>query len=192
MENTPLSAAPLEALAAAMGAPAAKKPLRQQQCGPLGLKILRDGTWLYQNSPIGRKELVKLFASVLSRDDEGVHWMTTPAERGTVEVEEVAFVAVELTIERQGQPDQALSVRTNIDQWVMIGPDHPLRVEQDLVTGEPSPYVYVGKGLEAKINRAVFYQLVDLAEAAPPSNKSNEQEWVGVWSQNTFFPLGQV
>ncbi|SIT16100.1 hypothetical protein SAMN05421779_10922 [Insolitispirillum peregrinum] len=160
---------------------------RQQQCGPLGLRILADGTWLYQGSPIGRKELVKLFSTILSRDAEGVYWMTTPVERGTVEVDDAAFVAVELRVEQAGQPGQTLSFRTNVDQWVVAGPQHRLRVDHDLVTGEPSPYLYIDRGLEAKIARTVFYELVELAVPA-----RDEQDWIGVWSEDIFFPLGQI
>lgn len=161
-----------------------------QQCGPLGISILRDGTWLYQGTPIGRKELVKLFSTILSRDAQGVYWMTTPVERGTVEVEDAPFLVVALEVENPSSTQQILKMRTNVDQWVTVGPDHPLRVSEDPETGEPAPYIAVGRGLEAKVNRAIFYDLVDLA--VPQNDKTEQEEWVGVWSLNTFFPLGRT
>ncbi len=52
-----------------------------QECGDIGLKIARDGTWFYQGSPIGRKTLVKLFASVLRREEDGRFYLVTPVEK---------------------------------------------------------------------------------------------------------------
>ena len=85
-----------------------------------------DGTWYYQGTPIGRLPLVKLFASVLRRGRDGRYWLVTPAEQGLIEVEDVPFVAVELACEGSG-PSQQLSLRTNLDEWVAIDEQHPLR-----------------------------------------------------------------
>ncbi len=161
-------------------------------CGDLPFVIKRDGTWLYRGSPIPRKELVCLFASVLKRDAEGGYFLETPAERGRIEVEDVPFVAVELDWTGDGR-EQRLSLRTNVDQVVTIGADHPLRVAHDLLTCEPTPYVLVRGGLgtdriEARVNRSVYYELVALAEP----------RWVGcrrmlgVWSCGQFFALGEL
>lgn len=154
------------------------------------IRIARDGTWFYQGSPIGRQPLVRLFASVLRRDDAGDYWLITPAERGRITVDDAPFVAVELQVE--GAPggegaDQRLRLRTNLDEWVEMGPDHPLRVDTDPASGEPRPYVRVRPGLEARVNRPVFYHLVSLAvpDAADPDR-------LGVWSRGVFFPLGSL
>jgi uncharacterized protein len=162
------------------------------ECGDLPFLIKRDGAWLYRGSPIGRKELVCLFASVLKREADGSYWLETPAERGRIEVEDVPFVAVELDWVGDGR-QQTLSFRTNIDQVVTAGPRHPIRVAHDLLTCEPTPYILVRPGagdhaIEARINRAVYYELVALAVP----------EWVGcrrmlgVWSCGRFFPLGEL
>jgi len=182
--------------------PAELSALRGNECGDLGISIDREGTWYYQGSPIGRRELVKLFASVLWRDDDGVHWMTTPVEHGTVQVEDVAYVAVEMQVEGAGR-DQIIRLRTNIDDWVEVGPDHPLRVVHDPDTGEPSPYVGLWKGLEARLARPIYYDLVALAvdgKGPPPPDEANGSpenraqggEVVGVWSKGTFFILGTI
>ena len=161
-------------------------------CGDLPFLIRRDGTWLYRGSTIPRKELVCLFASVLKRDTDGSFYLETPAERGRIDVEDAPFVAVELNWVGEGR-QQVLSFRTNVDQVVTAGPDHPIRVAHDVLTCEPTPYILVRKGagsqdIEARINRAVYYELVALGV----------REWVGcrrmlgVWSCGKFFPLGEL
>lgn len=164
------------------------RPRREPvDCGDLPFLIRRDGTWLYRGSPIGRKELVCLFASVLKREGNGTYWLETPAERGRIEVEDVPFVAVELDWSGDAR-QQMLSFRTNVDQVVTAGPEHPIRVAHDLLTCEPTPYLLVRPGIEARINRAVYYELVALGVP----------EWVGcrrmlgVWSSGKFFPLGEL
>ncbi len=162
------------------------------ECGDLPFLIKRDGTWLYRGSPIGRKELVCLFASVLQREPDGSYWLQTPAERGRIEVEDAPFVAVELDWSGDGR-DQCLSFRTNVDQVVTAGPDHPIRVAHDILTCEPTPYLAVrpGKGVaavEARIGRAVYYELVALAVPETVSGRM----MLGVWSCRKFFPLGEL
>lgn len=160
------------------------------ECGDLPFVIRRDGTWLYRGSSIERKELVCLFASVLRRDADGEWWLQTPAERGRIEVEDAPFVAVELDWAGDGR-QQTLSFRTNIDQVVTAGPDHPLRVSHDLLTCEPTPYILLrngdgAHGIEARVNRAVYYELVALAVP----EYVGAHLMLGVWSSGLFFPLG--
>jgi len=161
-------------------------------CGDLPFLIRRDGTWLYRGSPINRKELVCLFASVLKRETDGSFFLETPAERGRIEVEDAPFIAVELDWVGDGR-HQALSFRTNVDQVVTAGPDHPIRVAHDLLTCEPTPYILVRggageHGIEARINRAVYYELVALAVPEFVGCR----RMLGVWSRGRFFPLGEL
>ena len=132
----------------------------------LHMRIGFDGTWYYHNSPIRRLPLVKLFATVLQRDDAGEYWLITPVEKGRIEVEDVPFVAVEMTVEGEGR-DRSVTLRTNIDENVVVGTGHPLRFDRDPATGEPRPYVHVRRGLEARLSRPVYYELVDLGEETP-------------------------
>lgn len=150
----------------------------QPKCGDFGLKIHRDGSWSYYGSPIGRKPLVKLFASVLRRVGEE-YWLVTPAEQGRIEVEDAPFTAI--ACERQGD---ALVFTTNLDEVVTAGDLHPLRIAEDPETGEPRPYILVREGLEALIVRAVFYDLVAWAE--------ERNGLLGISSDGVFFPLGAV
>ena len=155
-------------------------------CGDLHMRIARDGTWFYHGSPIARKPLVKLFASVLRREADGSYWLVTPVERGCVEVEDVPFTAVELAVRGSGQ-SQCLRFRTNLDEWVEAGPERPIRVMPGDERSGPRPYVLVRDGLEALILRPIFYELVAMAV----SRTADTQEW-GVWSQGTFFPLAEA
>jgi uncharacterized protein len=162
------------------------------ECGDLPFLIKRDGTWLYRGSPINRKELVCLFSSVLRREQDGSWWLQTPAERGRIEVEDAPFVAVELEWSGQGR-DQVLSFRTNVDQVVTAGADHPIRVAHDILTCEPTPYILVRPGaghlaVEARINRATYYELVALAEP----RWIGARKVLGVWSEGQFFSLGDM
>lgn len=159
---------------------------RQQFCGDIDMRIGRDGTWFYHGSPIGRKPLVKLFASVLQRDGDGDYWLVTPAERGRIKVDEVPFVAVEVNASGSGR-SQTLTFRTNVDDEVVADADHPIRVAHDADSGEPRPYILVRDGLEARLLRPVFYELVGLAEV----RRLGDLEVHGVWSREQFFPLGR-
>lgn len=151
-------------------------------CGHFDMRITRDGTWHYRGSPIHRKPLVTLFSSVLKRDTDGQFWLETPVERGRIDVDDAPFIAVEMDAGGSGR-DQELIFRTNIDETVTAGPDHPIRVAFDESTGEPSPYVLVRDRLEALMTRSVFYALAELAEEHP------ETGLPGVWSGGVFFPL---
>jgi hypothetical protein len=161
----------------------AKRPVVDH--GDLDMKIARDGTWFYRGSPIGRQRLVKLFASVLRREDDGSYWLVTPVERGRVAVEDAPFVAVEVNTEGS-RSARRLTFRTNLDEIVAAGPEHPLRIDTS-AKGEPEPYLLVRPGLEAKLNRPVFYELVDLADAERGDSSGGP---FGLWSDGVFFDLG--
>ena len=154
-------------------------------CGDLDMRIARDGAWYYRGSPIGRLPLVKLFASVLRREADGSYWLVTPAERGRIKVDDVPFLAVELTVAGEGR-DQQLIFRTNVDDIVTAGPDHPLRVAT-AADGQPAPYILVRGGLEAKLARPVFYELVELGAEEEVAAGAVQ---FGVWSNGAFFWLG--
>jgi len=150
------------------------------------MRIARDGTWFYRGSPIGRKPLVKLFSTVLRREN-GEYWLVTPVERGRILVDDAPFVAVEVETEGESS-DRRLVFRTNVDDRVTADREHPIRVDHDPASGGPVPYVTVRNGLEARILRSVYYHLVELGDLL--EIKGTEQ--FGVWSAGEFFPLGPV
>lgn len=148
-------------------------------CGDLDIRIARDGTWFYLGTPIGRFELVKLFSSILKKED-GKFYLVTPVEKVGITVDDAPFVAVDFTrSERDGR--QILTFETHVGDKTVAGPDNPIRVERDAETGEPSPYVHVRAGLEALIDRKSFYRLVELGD--------HHDGWFGLWSGGEFFPI---
>lgn len=151
-------------------------------CGDIDIRIARDGTWFHQGSPIGRKELVRLFSTILRKDGED-YVLVTPAEKMRITVEDAPFQAVLMEAQGEGAA-QMLTFTTNVGDVTVAGAENPIRVETDPKTGEPAPYVHVRRGLEAKIARAVFYPLVDLAVVRGGT--------LGVWSGGSFFAIGRA
>ena len=152
-------------------------------CGDIGLEILRDGTWLYQRSPIGRKPLVQLFARVLRKDDDGRTYLVTPAEKVDVRVVDAPFLAVEMEV-RDAGAGQSLAFRTNVDDIVVCDASHPLRFASESGSGGLKPYLRVRGRLDALVTRALYQDLVGLAV---PGVGNPDQ--IGVWSGGVFFPL---
>ena len=153
-------------------------------CGDIDMRIARDGTWYYLGTPIGRKPMVKLFSTIIRRDGDQ-YFLITPVEKVGIKVDDAPFVAVTLEVEGQGE-NQVLRFTTHVDEQVVAGAEHPLRVVIDPQTQEPAPYILVRHNLEALIHRNVFYQLVELAQ----TRTLEGQNWLGVWSGGTFFPIG--
>ena len=151
-----------------------------------GMRITRDGTWHYLGTPIKRLPLVKLFSTVLRREDNR-YWLVTPVERGLIDVDDAPFVAVEVTVEGEGQATR-LTFRTNLDEEILAGPEHPIRVEIDPATEEPAPYIHVRDNLEALIARPVFYELAELAEEV----EDGQEIELRIWSNGTVFSLGMA
>ena len=147
-------------------------------CGDSDMRIAADGTWFHGGTPIGRPALVKLFSTVLRREPDGSHVLVTPYEKLSIAVEDAAFLAVECTSDGAGR-DRTLSFRLLTDDIVIAGPENPMRVKT-AADGTPRPYLAVRGGMEALINRPVFYQLADWALAenglAP-----------GLWSKGRYF-----
>jgi uncharacterized protein len=150
-------------------------------CGDIGMAIAADGTWFYQGSPIGRKPLVRLFSRVLKRDLDGRHFLVTPVEKVDVAVADAPFLAVELEVSGSGER-QELIFRTNVDDVVRCGPDHPMRFEPEAGSGGLKPYLLVRGRLEALVTRALYYDLVEMAV-------EDEGGHLGLWSGGAFFPL---
>lgn len=158
-------------------------------CGDIDMKIDADGTWFYQKTPIGRPALVKLFASVLKREGDK-YFLVTPVEKVGLIVVDAPFLAVEMRAEQdaQGQGDQMLAFRTNVDEWIAAGPGHALRFEPEPATGGLKPYLHVRRDLWAKVTRALFYDLVELGEEREVAGK----QVFGVASGGEFFVMADA
>jgi uncharacterized protein len=152
-------------------------------CGDIDMRIAADGTWFYQGTPIGRPALVRLFASILKREGEQ-YFLVTPVEKCGIVVEDAPFMAVEMQA-GEGGAGRELRFRTNVNDWVACGPEHPLRFEPEAATGGLKPYVRVRSGLWAKVTRAVWYDLVELGE----EREIGGTEMFGVASGGEFYAM---
>ncbi|MEL7256242.1 MAG: DUF1285 domain-containing protein [Pseudomonadota bacterium] len=148
-------------------------------CGDLDMRIARDGTWFYLGSPITRPGLVRLFSTILRRED-GKYFLVTPVEKVGITVDDAPFVAVDFEVAGADE-GQVLVFETNVGDKVLAGADTPIRCEIEPVTGEPSPYVHVRAGLEALIDRKSFYRLVEIG--------AHHNGAFGLWSDGSFFPI---
>ena len=137
------------------------------------MRIAGDGRWYHDGGEITRPAMVRAFASLLMCDADGAHWLVTPSARFSIEVEDAAFVAVDVR-----QVDDWLTFRLNTDDLVVAGPDHPLRAAGDPET--PALYLAVRHGTEARLNRSTYLQLVDIAMINGD---------LSVSSQGAVFPL---
>lgn len=148
-------------------------------CGEIDIVIRKDGVWFHEGTPIGREALVRLFSTVLRKDPDGFH-LVTPVEKMKITVEDAPFIATR--VDRDGE---ALRFLTNVGDEVEAGPENAIRVEMG-EDGEPRPYLHVRRGLEALINRPVFYELVEMAQARDTADGPT----LGVSSNGAWFPVG--
>jgi hypothetical protein len=152
-------------------------------CGDLDMRIAGDGTWFYLGTPIGRPALVKLFASVLKREDEK-YFLVTPVEKCGIRVDDAPFLAVEMKVE-EGPAGRALHFRSNVEDWVACGPGHALRFEPEPNSGGLKPYLHVRRDLWAKVTRTLFFDLVELGE----EREVDGRRMFGVASGDEFFVM---
>jgi hypothetical protein len=183
----------LIAASARHGDPAKARPVERWNppyCGEIDMAIRSDGIWLYNGSPIGRAALVRLFASILRRDDDR-YVLVTPVEKVGIKVEDVPFIATAMRREASGgstcTAPERLVFETNVGDVTQAGPEHPLRFERGAHDGI-KPYVHVRGGLWARLTRTLAHDLVDMAE----ERREKGEDWLGVASGGAFFPICRV
>lgn len=151
-------------------------------CGTSEMRIAADGTWFHQGSPIGRKEMVRLFSTILRREADGGYVLVTPVEKLSIMVDDAPFIAVELSTEGEGE-SRSLAFRLNTGDLVVADGEH--RLEMRGTAEEPRPYLHVRGGLEALVARPVFYELAALAL----DEQTSPDAPIGLWGGGVFFPL---
>ena len=181
----------LARLSAALGSlpkrgPAPVELWNPPYCGEIDIRIAADGTWFHNGSPIRRDKMVRLFASILRAEADGGIRLVTPVESVGITVEDAPFVAVEMAVDGDGQ-ERRISFRTNVDDLVAVGPEHPLRFEQG-DAGALKPYLLVRGGLWALVSRALTYDLVDMAEEREIDGKT----WLGLQAGGAFHRIAPV
>jgi hypothetical protein len=165
---------------AARGPPPVEK-WNPPYCGEMDLTIRRDGVWVHEGTPIGRARLVRLLSTVLKREGAR-YFLVTPAEKLGVRVEDAPFLAVLLRVLPAAQ--RQLAFTTNVGDCVIADAAHAISYRAS-PGGEMAPYLHVRAGLEARIARAPFFELVELGETRPIGG----EEWFGVSSCGVFFPF---
>lgn len=127
-----------------------------EQTGASHMRIVADGTWLHEGSPISRPAMVRAFAGLLRREDDGQYWLVTPFQKLTIEVEDACFIATDVQ-----QTEGNLAFRINTDELVVAGPDNGIRAAGD--RDAPSIYLHVRRGCEARLNRSTYEQLAKIS-----------------------------
>jgi hypothetical protein len=155
-------------------------------CGDLDMRIAGDGTWFYMGTPIGRPALVRLFSTILKRED-GKHFLVTPVEKVGIRVDDAPFLAVEMQNEQSEQGGRLLRFRTNVDDWVPCDESHRLRFEM-AADGGLTPYLHVRSDLWAKVTRALYYDLVDMGE----ERVVDGSPMFGIESGGEFFAMADA
>jgi len=176
--------------AKAQGAGEGERPVDRwnpDYCGEMDMVIKPDGSWWHDGTRITRKPLVKLFASILRKDDDGETYLVTPAEKIRIKVIKAPFTAIRVDVKGGGK-NQRVFFTTNMDETIEAGPERPIRVEIDPITQEPAPFVTVRGRLEALLTRPVFYELVE--HGVTVETKAGTE--LGVYASDSYFPLGNI
>ena len=129
--------------------------------GESHMRITADGTWFHEGGRINRPAMVRAFSALLTRDAAGQHWLVTPVEKLSIEVEDAAFLATDVEVRKDAEGRPVIAFRLNTDDVVIAGPDHPLRAAGSAET--PAYYLAVRHGTEARLNRSTYGQLIDHA-----------------------------
>jgi hypothetical protein len=154
-------------------------------CGDLDIRIGGDGTWYYMGTPIGRPALVRLFSTILKRED-GKHFLVTPVEKVGIRVDDAPFLAVEMQKDGNAR-GRLLRFRTNVDDWVDCDAAHGLRFEPGN-DGGLMPYLHVRADLWAKVTRPLYYDLVDMGE----ERMVDGHPMFGIESGGAFFAMADA
>lgn len=127
-----------------------------QAQGDSRMRIAADGTWFHDGTPITRVAMVRAFSGLLRREDDGSHWLVTPFEKLSIDVEDAPFIAVDVA-----QTGGDLAFRLNTDDLVIAGPNNALIARGPAEM--PALYLHVRRGCLARLNRSTYEQLAQIA-----------------------------
>lgn len=165
---------------------AVKRNWNPHHQGDIDIRIAADGSWFHQGRRFQRDSMVKLFAGILRREDDG-YFLVTPSEKLRIQVEDAPFVAT--LVERiENNDQQAIVFTTNIGEQIVVNHEHAIRVDIDADTNEPRPYVHLRDGLDALISRSAFYDLLNFAH----ESERNGIGYLSITSLGEEFELGST
>lgn len=154
--------------------------------GDMDLRVARDGQWIYKGEPLAREAIVRLFSTILRREDDGEYYLVTPVEKWRIDIEDTPLLAHSLSVAGQGE-EQVITLTTNVGETLDVGPEHPLEVTRYPDSEEPRPLLHVRHGLTARLVTAAYY---DLADHVVEREAADGTE-LGVYSHGNFYKFGQ-
>ena len=138
-------------------------PLEQwhpKHCGKMDLTIKANGEWWHEGQLIKRQSLLDLFSSVLWKENDRIY-LKTPVEQIEIDVEDEPFLVHQVEyVDVAGK--MYLQLTTTNQDVIVIDDLHPIFMRD--YQGESRPYVHVRFGLNALIQRAAFFHLVELGD----------------------------
>jgi uncharacterized protein len=150
--------------------------------GDSEMRICADGRWFHQGGEITRPAMIRAFASLLRRDDDGQHFLVTPYEKLSIIVDDAPLMAVELRSEGIGR-ERNMAFRLNTDDLVILDAEHPMEMRS--TGGPPIPYINVRGDIWAKLSRPAYYEAAEMALTENP-------EHPGLYSAGQYFAFGQM
>ena len=133
--------------------------------GTIDIRIDVNGDWFHESSKITRDKLVFLFSSILRFEPEHGYVLVTPVEKWIIQVDDAPFLAVAMTV-RDNAGVEEIWFATNIGEEICVSEETPLVDEGDV--DNPRPYVYLSRGLKARLTQSIYYQLADLVKTDAP------------------------
>lgn len=144
-------------------------PLEQwspKHCGAMDLKVLANGEWWHEGQLIKRQALIDLFSSVLWKENDKFY-LKTPVEKIEISVEdEPLFVNQVDHVEIEGK--SYIQLTTTNQDLIIVDAAHPIFMRD--YKNELRPYVHVRFGINALIQRAAFFHLVEMGELVEQDN----------------------
>ena len=142
--------------------------------GDIDIRITPDGNWYHNGGLIKREALVRLFASILRREDDGHYYLVTPGEKWRIQVELHPLLVTD--VEEGG--DGLLHATLNTGKQVPIDAEHPLFLEPKV--GDIAALT-LDHGLTALFTRAAWYRLVEMGSEIsdePPVISSGDYSFI--------------
>jgi hypothetical protein len=130
--------------------------------GDIDIRIDREGKWFHEDVKIERDSIVRLFANILRREDDGEYYLVTPGEKWRIKVDLLPLIVTDIAWSSDETPEPVLQATLNTGKCYAINADQPLYLEpaMDYIAAIRLPH-----GLAALFSRNAWYNLVDMAQS---------------------------
>lgn len=129
--------------------------------GDIDIRIDKEGHWIHEGVEIKRDSIVRLFASILRREEDNDYYLVTPGEKWRIQVEALPLVVVDVDSHEQGTSEAVFEVTLNTGKKVAIGSEHELYLEK---AHDNIAAIRLDHGLSALFARSAWYRLVEMSE----------------------------